>query len=86
MMLLFSTYRNSSEWISGKENLLVVCQKSVKSLMGTTGGIAIANPSVEYCFFIFMLSGRILRNIGDFFFLSYTGATSENTDFHVSVA
>ena len=36
----------------------------------------------SYC----MVSGRILRNIGEKFFRSYTGATSENTDFHVLVA
>ena len=34
----------------------------------------------------FMLSGRISRNIGENIFQSYTGATSENTDFHVLVA
>ena len=33
-----------------------------------------------------MLSGRILRNIGENIFRSYTGTTSENTDFHVFVA
>ena len=31
----------------------------------------------------FMLSGRISRNIGENIFRSYTGTTSENTDFHV---
>ena len=34
----------------------------------------------------FMLSGRISRNIGENVFRSYTGNTSENTDFHVLVA
>ena len=34
----------------------------------------------------FMLSGMILRNIGENIFRSYTGATSKNTDFHVLVA
>ena len=34
----------------------------------------------------FMLSGRISRNIGENIFRSYTGTTSENTDFHVLVA
>ena len=34
----------------------------------------------------FMLSGRISRNIGENIFRSYTGTTSENTDFHVVVA
>ena len=34
----------------------------------------------------FMLSGRISRNIGENIFRSYTGSTSENTDFHVLVA
>ena len=34
----------------------------------------------------FMLSGRISRNIGKNIFRSYTGTTSENTDFHVLVA
>ena len=33
-----------------------------------------------------MLSGRISRNIGENIFRSYTGTTSENTDFHVLVA
>ena len=33
-----------------------------------------------------MLSGRISRNIGENIFRSYTGPTSENTDFHVPVA
>ena len=33
-----------------------------------------------------MLSGRISRNIGENIFRSYTGSTSENTDFHVLVA
>ena len=33
-----------------------------------------------------MLSGRILRNIGENIFRSYTGTTSENTYFHVLVA
>ena len=36
--------------------------------------------------FYFMLSGRISRNIGENIFRSYTGTTSENTDFHVLVA
>ena len=31
----------------------------------------------------FMLSVRISRNIGENIFRSYTGSTSENTDFHV---
>ena len=34
----------------------------------------------------FMLSGRISRNFGENIFRSYTGNTSENTDFHVLVA
>ena len=34
----------------------------------------------------FMLSGRISRNIGENIFRSYTGTTSENTDFHALVA
>ena len=34
----------------------------------------------------FMLSARISRNIGENIFRSYTGTTSENTDFHVLVA
>ena len=34
----------------------------------------------------FMLSGRISRNIGENIFRSYTGTTSENTDFDVLVA
>ena len=34
----------------------------------------------------FMLSGRISRNIGENIFRSYTGTTSENTNFHVLVA
>ena len=33
----------------------------------------------------FMLSGRISRNIGENIFRSYTGSSSENTDFHVLV-
>ena len=33
----------------------------------------------------FMLSGRISRNISEHIFRSYTGTTSENTDFHVLV-
>ena len=33
-----------------------------------------------------MLSGRISINIGENIFPSYTGTTSENTDFHVLVA
>ena len=33
-----------------------------------------------------MFSGRISRNIGEDIFRSYTGTTSENTDFHVLVA
>ena len=36
--------------------------------------------------FYFMLSGRMSRNIGENIFRSYTGTTSENTDFHVLVA
>ena len=31
----------------------------------------------------FMLSGRISRNISENIFLSYTGTTSENNDFHM---
>ena len=34
----------------------------------------------------FMFSGRISRNIGENIFQSYTGTTSENTDFHILVA
>ena len=34
----------------------------------------------------FMLSGRISKNIGENIVRSYTGSTSENTDFHVLVA
>ena len=34
----------------------------------------------------FMLPGRISRNIGENIFRSYTGTTSENTDFQVLVA
>ena len=34
----------------------------------------------------FMLSSRISRNTGENIFQSYTGTTSENTDFHVLVA
>ena len=33
-----------------------------------------------------MLSGRISRNISENIFRSYTGTTSENTDFEVLVA
>ena len=33
-----------------------------------------------------MLSGRISRNIGENIFPSYTGANSENTNFHVLFA
>ena len=33
-----------------------------------------------------MLSGRISRNIGENIFRTYTGATSENTDFYDIVA
>ena len=33
-----------------------------------------------------MLSCRISRNIGENIFRSYTGTSSENTDFHVLVA
>ena len=33
-----------------------------------------------------MFSGRISRIIGENIFRSYTGTTSENTDFHVLVA
>ena len=33
----------------------------------------------------FMLSGRISRIIGENIFRSYTGSTSENTDFHAPV-
>ena len=36
--------------------------------------------------FYFMLSGRISINIGENIFRSYTGITSENTEFHVLVA
>ena len=36
--------------------------------------------------FYFMLSSRISRNIGENIFRSYTGSTSENTDFHFLVA
>ena len=36
--------------------------------------------------FYFLLSSRISRNIGENIFRSYTGTTSENTDFHVLVA
>ena len=35
--------------------------------------------------YYFMLSGKISRNIGENIFRSYTGTTSENTDFHVFV-
>ena len=34
----------------------------------------------------FMRSGRISRNIRENIFRSYTGSTSENTDFHVLIA
>ena len=44
-----------------------------------------ANVSLALVFH-FMLSGRISRNIGENIFRSYTGTTSENTDFHVLVA
>ena len=37
-------------------------------------------------FVYFMLSGRISIIIGENIFRSYTGITSENTDFHVLVA
>ena len=37
-------------------------------------------------FYYFVLSGTISRNIGENIFRSYTGNTSENTDFHVLVA
>ena len=40
----------------------------------------------EWLHFYFVLSGRISRNIGENIFPSYTGSTSENTDFHVLVA
>ena len=33
-----------------------------------------------------MLSGGISRNIDENIFRSYTGTTSENTDFHVLIA
>ena len=33
-----------------------------------------------------MLSGRISRNIGENILRSYTGTSSENTDFHIFVA
>ena len=36
--------------------------------------------------YYFMFSGRISRNIVGNIFRSYTGTTSENTDFHVLVA
>ena len=42
------------------------------------------NQTSKRCYF--MLSGRISRNIGVNIFRSYTGNTSENTDFHVLVA
>ena len=37
-------------------------------------------------FIYFILSGRISRNIGENIFRSYTGTTSENTDYHFLVA
>ena len=36
--------------------------------------------------YYFMFSGRISRIIGENIFRSYTGTTSENTNFHVFVA
>ena len=36
--------------------------------------------------YYFMLSGRISKNIGENIFWSYTGNTSENTDFDILVA
>ena len=36
--------------------------------------------------YLFHAFGRISRNIGENIFRSYTGSTSENTDFHVLVA
>ena len=36
--------------------------------------------------YYFMLSGRTSSNIGENIFRSYTGTTSENTDFHVVAA
>ena len=36
--------------------------------------------------YFFMLFGRTSRNIGENIFPSYTGSTSENTNFHVLVA
>ena len=41
---------------------------------------------VQNIFVYFMLSGRISRNISENIFRSYTGSTSENTNFHVVVA
>ena len=46
------------------------------------GAISYREVGEEY----FKLSGRISRNIGENIFQSYTGSTSENTDFHVLVA
>ena len=41
----------------------------------------------KYAFLVyFMLSGRISRNSSENIFRSYTGTTSENTDFHVLLA
>ena len=45
--------------------------------------ISSAKLAIRY---YFMLSGRILRNIGENIFRSYTGTISENTHFHVLVA
>ena len=44
------------------------------------------NFFLSYKYFCFKLSGRISRNIGKNIFRSYTGSTSENTDFHILVA
>ena len=63
-----------------KSYLTCVRQENSQSLhfLGNKG----SNVIKDY----FMLSGRISRNIGENIFRSYTGTTSENTDFHVLVA
>ena len=63
-------------WTSGRLCHIVNCQGHFMTCIGIT---------VYICIY-FMLSGRISRNIGENIFQSYTGTTSENTNFHVLVA
>ena len=60
-----------------------LCLETINEIINVTF-LFLYKKSPLYLYF--MLSGRISRNIGENIFPSYTGITSENTDFHVLVA